>query len=71
MEKLLQILSKLPKWARIVVIVALLIAAGFGIFFTVPSCSSVRAVSYGDGRLSTTVNQSVGDSLQIVVHFNK
>lgn len=67
----MQILSKLPKWARIVVITALVIAAGFGIFFTVPSCSSVRATSYGNGKLSTTVHQSVADSLNIVVHFNR
>lgn len=71
MNKLLEILKLLPKWARIAVISILAIAAAIATFYVVPSCSSVKTVSFGDGRISTSVRQSGADSTSIVVNFNK
>lgn len=71
MEKLIQILKALPKWARAVVIALLFIAAGIATFYVVPSCSSVKTVSYGDGRISTSVTQSGVDSVSVSVNLNK
>lgn len=66
-EKICQILLKLPKWARIFVISLLVIAAGVSIFYSLPSCSSVKSVIYGEGEVSTSVNQSGADSTQVII----
>lgn len=70
MNNLKDFISKLPKPWRYVF--SALIAAALGIALAVSSssCSTVKAISYGNGRLSTSVTQSVADSLNIVVHFN-
>ena len=71
LTNLLNLMSKMPRWVQIFVSFLVAVLVGIAVFFSVPSCSSVRAVSYGNGKLSTTVSQSVADSLNIVVHFNK
>ena len=71
MDKIIAILKTLPSWARIVLTALISIGVGIVIFFTASSCSMVRATLTGDGRLSTSVNQSVADSVNISVHFNR
>lgn len=71
MDKIIQILQSMPKWARIVCITLLVIALGFGVFFSVPSCSSVRATLNGDGKLSTSVNHSIADSVNVSVSVSR
>ena len=71
MEKLYQILSKLPKWARIFVISLLALAAAVSLFYTIPACSSVKSVVYGNGKVSTSVNQSGADSTQVVIELKR
>lgn len=71
MEKFLQILAKLPTWARGLCVALLSIVVAVVTFFLVSSCSMVRASLDGNGRLSTSVNQSVADSVNISVHFNR
>lgn len=71
MDKILQLLKILPKWARILMAALIGIGVGLALFFSSTSCSVVRASLSGDGRLSTSVNQSVADSVNISVHFNR
>lgn len=71
MDKIIEFLKKLPKGARIVSSVLLAILIGLALFFSSTSCSMVRASLDGSGRLSTSVNQSVADSVNISVHFNR
>ena len=68
MQKLIELLKKMPLWARIVFLLALSCAL---VVISFNSCSSVRAISYGDGRLSTTVHQSVADSTSVTINFSK
>lgn len=63
-------LKKLPKGARIVSSILLAVLIGLALFFSA-SCSMVRASLDGNGRLSTSVSQSVADSVNISVHFNR
>lgn len=71
MEKFLQILSKLPKWARILVIALAAVAAGVSVFYSLPACSSVKSVVYGNAKVSTSVNQSGADSTQVVIELKR
>lgn len=70
MDKIIEFLKKLPKGARIVSSVLLAVLMGLALFFS-SSCSMVRATLDGTGKLSTSVNQSVADSVNISVHFNR
>lgn len=71
MDKILQLFKILPKWARILMAALIGIGVGLALFFSSTSCSVVRASIDGTGRLSTTVNQSVADSLNISVNFTR
>lgn len=70
MEKILTFLKSLPKRAKVVSSVLIAILIAIALFFS-SSCSVVRAHLDGNGRLSTSVNQSVADSVNISVHFNR
>lgn len=56
-------------WKNCLIIVVLIISlACIGVFAF--SCSTVKTVSYGNGRVDTTVRQSVADSLNVNVSIN-
>lgn len=69
MNEFKELLSKLPKpWKYVV---AALLAATIAIVFSLTSCSAVRTSLNGDGILSTSVNQSVADSVHISVFYKR
>lgn len=55
-------------WKNCLIIAILIISlACIGVFAS--GCSSVKAVSYGDGRVVTTVKQSAADSVSVSVNL--
>lgn len=71
MNKFFQWLKTKPTAVKIAVAVAAAIVAACIALFPPVSCSSVKAVSYGDGRISTSVHQSGADSTHVSINFNK
>ena len=69
MEKILALLAKMPKGCRIVCTALLAALIGVAIFFSSTSCSSVKAVSYGNGSIRTSVSQSGADSVNVSVNL--
>lgn len=61
------LLARLPVWLRAVVILVIAVVA----FFLVGSCSTVKTILDGSGRVTTTVNQNVLDSTRISVELFK
>lgn len=71
MEKIIEILRKLPKAWRIVFVVLLSAALGIAMFFGTTSCGvTVKSQMNGSGAVSTTVRQGV-DSASVNVHLYK
>lgn len=59
-----------PKAVKIILSIIIAAFIALTLLFSAPSCSVVRANLNGSGKLSTSVHQSVADSVTIQVHFN-
>ena len=69
LTKFRQILSKLPRWLQIVVVVVIAAVSALVILFSSQGCSTIRVVG-NDGNSKVTVQQHALDSMQINVQFN-
>ena len=62
--------SAAPKAVKIILSIFIAALIALTLIFGETSCSVVRANLTGNGKLSTSVHQSVADSVSISVHFN-
>ena len=71
MEWIKNVIQKLPPVWKYIFSALLAAAIGIAIAFGSTSCSAVRTSLNGNGTLSTSVNQSVADSVHISVFYKK
>ena len=71
MEWIKNVIQKLPPVWKYIFSALVAAAMGIAIAFSPTSCSAVRASLNGGGTLSTSVNQSVADSVHISVFYKR
>ena len=69
-QKLAAVFYAAPKAVKIILSIIIATFVALVLIFSEASCSVVRANLTGNGKLSTSVHQSVADSVSISVHFN-